>query len=239
MFTTIVIPFVIIALCNALIVSTLSVRFKHSNTNELESSVYTLNTGTPMLTRRNVNSNIKNFKFENKKNEASLYEKKQVNTRTQLTLDRSLSTTTTSKLGIANDKKASKKYSRTTKIVLIISTSFLIFNFPIAIFKSYTFAKHHTVAKNMSLFISSQTSNLSFTSVDIEYENNMSNYQVKSTLESFFEIISDDLYYFNFIFNFFFYSLSGSKFREALINNFNFKNIYDCKLFVNNFLKRK
>jgi len=236
LFLTIVIPFVVISICNTLIVIKLtgrSAKFARSSTTldtqKLESSVIlTLNTSTRGKLKHRVNSNIQ-IVFRNSKQETP-QERIQMNNLGPYTNDLSLSTT--SKVSPINVNHASKCYTRTTKILLLISTSFLFLNFPIAIFKSYMLIKHHPFSKNTtSLFLNrspdfGNQSLLGLNStiqVDNELTFNIDNitsasYEIKSTVESFAEIVSDDLYYLNFFFNFFFYSFSGTKFRNALFS---------------------
>lgn len=227
---TIVIPFVIIAICNTLIVlklSSRSARFSLTTNFDIqkrESSVLTLNTSTPGKTKHRVNSTIHAF-FKNSKQDSP--QRIQMNNLGPFTNDQSLSTT--SRIMTGNVNHASKGYTRTTKILLLISTSFLFLNFPIAIFKSYMFIKHNPLKNtlwviNKSSEINNQTTSNMNSTIQIEQDLNFfdnitsSSYEIKSTFESFFEIISDDLYYLNFFFNFFFYSFSGTNFRKALFN---------------------
>jgi len=228
---TIVVPFLIIAICNTLIVLKLSARstkfsksITNNDTQKLESSIFTLNTSTPGKTKHRVNSTIHAL-FKNSKQETP-QERIQMNNLGPYTNDLSLSTT--SRIVIGNVNHASKGYTRTTKILLLISTSFLFLNFPIAIFKSYMFIKHHPLKNTLWLINKSpEISNRTILGInstmqienDLKFFDNItsSSYEIRSTFESFFEIISDDLYYLNFFFNFLFYSFSGTNFRNALL----------------------
>ena len=126
-----------------------------------------------------------------------------------------------------------KIYSRTNKILFSISISFLVLHAPIALIKFKHFRKFQESNKeslsnlmneNKSLTSDGNISipNLSkeFNSTEIDFLNVTSFYFKFNPLEHIFERITTNIYYLNFVFNFFLYSLNGSKFRESVLKIF-------------------
>lgn len=124
-----------------------------------------------------------------------------------------------------------KKYSKTTKVLLTISTTFLILHCPIAICKIWYFIKSSSdpiqeTSTNKSIFNST-----TYYNADYQLYNNNNSSFIKMTddsdnameanpIEEIIERITCYLYYLNFSLNFFLYTLNGSKFRDIIIRMF-------------------
>ena len=137
-----------------------------------------------------------------------------------------------------------KQYSRTTKVVLSISTTFLILHSPIAICKLNSFLKYRrsnpldavTHVYNQSAdgeilhhyFSGSSLNRSSYRNITIIANASYNNSETV-IFDHLIERVSNNIYYLNFLINFFLYSLNGSKFRNALIRmfevNLNFRNV--------------
>ena len=136
--------------------------------------------------------------------------------------------------GISNIQERKRVYSRTTKILFVMSTAFLILNGPIALCKiiGFVYLKIETDPDKNSTTIEVTPneyffSTKNFSKQDIPnsnffliFESNNTRFteQNKKSINHFsvFEKMSNILYYLNFVLNFFLYSFTGSKFREAL-----------------------
>ena len=130
-----------------------------------------------------------------------------------------------------------KKISRANKFLFSISISFLVCHAPIALIKFKNFRKFpEPNSENISNLINENKSpsvedEFSFPNASKEVNAtfpeflNITNFYMKfNPLEHIFERLTTNIYYVNFILNFFLYSLNGSKFRESLLRIFK-KNI--------------
>jgi hypothetical protein len=131
-----------------------------------------------------------------------------------------------------------KKYSKTTKLLLSISTTYLILHSPLALSKIYYFLKNHaiyspnfeaqesfpqsTISINLE-FISNST--LDLEKLNTTYFFNMSTDMEINLAEEIIERIGGYLYYLNFPLNFFLYTLNGKKFRDGIKNMFKRKHL--------------
>jgi hypothetical protein len=97
-----------------------------------------------------------------------------------------------------SQKHHSKSNRETTKIVLIIASTFLILNFPIASIKTYSFFYQKSMSSNLD-----QTAE----------ETNAGTKEVVEKMASF-------IYYINFSINFFLYTLKTKTFRDNFIRYF-------------------
>ncbi len=126
-----------------------------------------------------------------------------------------------------------KKNSRANKFLFSISISFLVCHAPIALIKFKNFRKFpEPTTENISNLINENKSpsvehEFSFTNTTTELNTtfpeflNITNFYMKfNPLEHIFERLTTNIYYVNFILNFFLYSLNGSKFRESLLRIF-------------------
>lgn len=134
--------------------------------------------------------------------------------------------------GMAFNRKTS--YSRTTKMLLVISTCFLILNTPIALCKLWYFLK------SLSFISNSNNSEIYYPTENIDHLSNQTNltfYEAASNLktfeanptEEFVERITCYIYYLNFSLNFLLYSAYGSRFRAKLLKSFAFLNRFISK----------
>lgn len=116
-----------------------------------------------------------------------------------------------------------KIYSKTTRMLLLISTSFLLLNTPIAYSKvRYYFNNSFQLNFFEAAHYAHLNSNLNFTRL-IPLDKNITPLTEQSNNENLEANLFDELiervscyiYYFNFSFNFFLYVLNGSKFRKT------------------------
>jgi hypothetical protein len=127
-------------------------------------------------------------------------------------------------------KKRDKLYSKSTNVVLSISTTFLVLHCPIAICKLYSFLKYKkTNFLENEKTIYNNTSNVDVLQKFLKNSSNSNSYRNMTVytnepgdvmLDHLIERISNNIYYLSFLINFFLYSLNGSKFRNALIKMF-------------------
>lgn len=122
------------------------------------------------------------------------------------------------------ETKRLKKYSRTTRMLLIVSTTFLILHSPIAFCKIWYFIKSFTGENLTSSTNNSFSSTHSYSIYDLNATNKSSTEFNTSSSEEILERISCYIYYLNFSLNFFLYALNGPKFRKAILNLFTKKN---------------
>lgn len=135
-------------------------------------------------------------------------------------------------------KKRGNRYTKTTKMLLIVSSCFFILNCPIALNKMWYFIKHliNTPSNHINNNNNLHHIEHNFGSNGTKFSNNSFNLNGTNTrnldldtimIEEIFERITCSLYYINFISNFLLYSLYGSKFRLKLLNlfRFNFKKL--------------
>lgn len=104
--------------------------------------------------------------------------------------------------------KRRKSYTRTTRVLVLISTSFLILHTPMALCKFITYFEDNAESLVNDLKIQktrNQTSNQSF-----------SDEILKSNSRETLERISYYIYYLNFALNFFLYSFNKSNFRKVI-----------------------
>jgi hypothetical protein len=119
--------------------------------------------------------------------------------------------------------RARKKIiNRANKFLFSVSISFLVLHAPIALVKFFNFHKFHeeNVDKiplnNDEDYSFGNMSNQENTTIPVYL--NISNFYLNfNPINQITERICTDMYYINFVLNFFLYSLSGSKFRESLI----------------------
>ena len=144
-------------------------------------------------------------------------------------------------LGISNITERKKKYSKTTKFLLSISTTYLFLHCPLAVCKIYYFLKNHHQFNSESETSNSAVSRLLNSSLlepKLEFSKNITSnanstfdvYRSSSEMEinlteEIIERIGGYLYYLNFPLNFFLYTMNGSKFRKAFISIFKRKHV--------------
>ncbi len=126
--------------------------------------------------------------------------------------------------------KRDKLYTRSTNMVLSITTTFLVLHCPIAICKLYSFLKYKkTNLLENEKNIYNNTSNVDVLQKFLKNSSNSNSYRNLTVytnepgdviLDHLIERISNNIYYLSFLINFFLYSLNGSKFRNALIKMF-------------------
>ena len=133
---------------------------------------------------------------------------------------------------ISHVTKRKKAYSRATLVLLSISTSFLVLNFPLALDKVLYFVNHKSIyfsqpllaefhaLYNYSAWHEVDPANYSMYSESDEYSENQSNVE---PLEYLLNKLTANVHYLNFVLNFFLYSLNGAKFRQAVLKLFSFK----------------
>ena len=133
-----------------------------------------------------------------------------------------------------------KTYSRTTNILLSISIAFLLFHCPIALCKinilwnSTTGSNFEATLNNDSFSLNSTMDNLNLNSNQTNmtqllgnnvYMNDATNDQIfinqspnlkENLVQHLIDKFSNDLYYLNFVLNFFFYSLNAKNYRQML-----------------------
>ena len=127
-----------------------------------------------------------------------------------------------------NDLKRSRAYYRTTRLLLIISSVFFLFNTPMYFSKLYYYLKNskyeeNTASVNIDLKdfkFNAKAYNLTISHESVSYINKL-NFTVNFHLldadinEEIMEIITCFLYYLHFSLNFFLYSFSGASFRRT------------------------
>lgn len=145
------------------------------------------------------------------------------------------------KLRISNEAQVrrSKAYSRTTRMLIILSSTFLILHSPIAFNKIWYFVKNLTLNKDINIQspIDLNQNNISF-NLTISHLNgdnrHIDEYSIRndsssslhhkstnmeaSSSEEIIERLSCYVYYLNFSLNFFLYTLNSSKFKKILFN---------------------
>ncbi|CAF1030706.1 unnamed protein product, partial [Brachionus calyciflorus] len=195
-FLTMIIPFLIIFISNISIVWKL-MDFK-SPFNFFTSSASTDRSESAVITPKNMkkkNNRVPSREKNDSINDENFYRQIQQ-------MDDSLTRKLFKKISIVNhlpktvEIRRLQKYSRTTRMLLIVSTTFLILHIPIAICKAWYFIKSYI----------RQTKNDS--SIHLE----------TSSSEEILERLSCYIYYLNFSSNFFLYTLNGPKFRKAIRN---------------------
>ena len=274
---TMILPFLLIAIINMMIYLKLaSIRYsvenikkflgrgvnkRHCNTNSHDSRVVSnirLNTeGSTRKTNQANNFNdlltiptISHFNSNRQKlsKESHLTESGLMVTSFQSTLKNN--SPIISRMNLSNFKLRSQSFTRTTKVLLSISTSFLVLHCPIAFCKIYSFFKIQYIdfmAENavkylnesshvdflQSLLFMNNTSNeenrfddnykadLLNVSYDSKFFEKRERIYFESVLvEHLIERLFNDLYYLNFLINLFLYNLNGSKFRKSLTKMF-------------------
>lgn len=208
MFITMVIPFLIIFISNISIVCKL-MGFGSKSNFVIESHRFSSNGSTEIselaLRKKSIKSlkkeDMKRDSIENKLN--SKIEKIDVfkNSQNKINLVQHITK--------AGEAKRLQKYSRTTRMLLIVSTTFLLLHMPIAGCKAWYFVK--------SSFIKTHSGT------------DLRSFEISSS-EEVLERLSCYIYYLNFSLNFFLYALNGPKFRVAIRKLFKRKN--------NSYLKR-
>ena len=139
-------------------------------------------------------------------------------------------------LGISNISERKKKYSKTTKLLLSISTTYLLLHSPLAISKIYYFLKNHHMQNQH--FEEQSSSNITLISIDLQEFSNFTAYSDNfntsylfnpeleiNLTEEIIERIGGYMYYLNFPLNFFLYALNGKKFRDKFLKIFERRNI--------------
>ena len=218
---TMMIPFILICVLNALIAAKLSSLTKNTTGSVNPQHTCTHHTNSNHSTDNTINNHNKN----------------------SLRLTR-IKTDKASELNQLNEplydnsakEKRKKSYTKTTKLLFSISISFLTFHCPIALCKIYYFIKYQASrASSSSSSLATSSANMSFVPTSDELSwlifnasndsnaiiyNEASTFGVESPIEHLIERVTSHMYYLNFIMNFFLYSMNGSKFREALFNIF-------------------
>jgi hypothetical protein len=108
-------------------------------------------------------------------------------------------------LTINSSLNQSRKYSRTTKMLLTLSVTFLLLNTPMAFNKIVYFIKYSTLFDSKA---QNQTHSMNATASRSSLE--------RSTNEEILERLACYLYYLQFSLNFFLYAFNGSKFKKIL-----------------------
>jgi hypothetical protein len=117
------------------------------------------------------------------------------------------------------------RYSKTTKMLLIISTSFFVLNSPIAGLKLWylfkNFSQNQQQQNHMSPVIVEINSTQAYFFTNHTQSNSTHNLKYSSLdanpVEEIIERITCYIYYINFALNFVLYSMYGSKFRDKLL----------------------
>ena len=128
-----------------------------------------------------------------------------------------------------------KVNSRASLVLLSISTSFLVLNFPLALDKMVYFfdtkliyfASSESLLEelvlgeqgNFSTFFDNNSSLLS----TLDLTSSDSYVEVAPPLEYLLNKLAAKVHYLNFVLNFFLYSLNGAKFRQAVLRLFSYK----------------
>lgn len=116
-------------------------------------------------------------------------------------------------------KHNSKSNIETTKILLIIASTFLILNFPLAATKTYYFFTENTEKPIQNSFLTT-TSNFQNYSVNktnpIDDENKLED---SKTTKEIIEKIAQFIYYINYSINFFLYTFKTKQFREHFLKS--------------------
>jgi len=123
--------------------------------------------------------------------------------------------------------RARKKIiNRANKFLFSVSISFLVLHAPIALVKFFNFHKFHE-ENGDKLRTMNNDEYYSFGNMSKQENDtipvflNLTNLYLNfNPTEQIVERICTDMYYINYVLNFFLYSLSGSKFRESLIRIF-------------------
>ncbi len=127
------------------------------------------------------------------------------------------------KSSISNFKKRNKIFSKTNRVLLAITSTFLILYLPISLFKIFSFISNVNVIESIQVSLNfsyieqnsdySESNKMNMTRVNFTDIINMenSNKQLEMAL---LEKFASNLYYLNFITNFFLYNLVGTKFRK-------------------------
>ena len=128
------------------------------------------------------------------------------------------------KSSISNMKKRNQIFSKTNKVLLAITTTFLILYLPISLFKVYSFISKENVIESIHVSFNfsltgenydyplpdkSNTSQVNFPDI-LNVSENSNKHLEMALLEKF----ASNMYYLNFITNFFLYNLVGKKFRK-------------------------
>jgi hypothetical protein len=129
-----------------------------------------------------------------------------------------------------NDKiKRNKLYTKTTRMLILVSIAFLLLHSPIAMLKLYYYLKSATSSYTTEEASSSEnytsnntniTSNSTLSYIFSTVETQMDSIEI-GIREELLERITCYIYYFQFSINFFLYSLSGPKFRKVLFKFLN------------------
>ncbi len=112
--------------------------------------------------------------------------------------------------------RRSKKYSKTTKMLLIVSSSFLLFNSPIALSKIYYFLKSKINYDDKLSNTQNDMKENSLNASSIQLTNSYNIQLNTNSMEEIVERITCYVYYLNFCLNFIVYNLNSAKFRNAL-----------------------
>lgn len=111
-------------------------------------------------------------------------------------------------LTINSSLNQSRKYSRTTKMLLTLSITFLLLNTPMAFNKIVYFIKYSTLFDSKAQNQTHSTHSMNFTASRSSLE--------RSSNEEILERLACYLYYLQFSLNFFLYAFNGSKFKKIL-----------------------
>ena len=150
----------------------------------------------------------------------------------------------------SNMKKRRRLNTKTTKTLLVISTAFLVLNGPIAVSKLHYLISHESFSSldDGDSFLTaphSQPSGYYSRDIELNEEERALFYRISrtranndsfdtylnltdtnaqadasSTVEKLLNIVTNNVYFLNFVLNFFLYSMNGSKFRDVFFDLF-------------------
>jgi hypothetical protein len=134
------------------------------------------------------------------------------------------------KSSISNIKKRNQLFSKTNRVLLAITSTFLVLYLPISFFKIYSFISNEKLIESIHVsFNFSMTdehfdhtrpvkTNDSYVNLP-EILNVFSESSNKHLEMALFEKFASNMYYLNFITNFFLYNLVGTKYRKEFKNS--------------------
>jgi hypothetical protein len=128
------------------------------------------------------------------------------------------------KSSISNFQKRNKIFSKTNRVLLAITSTFLVLYLPISLFKIFSFISNVNVIESIQVSLNfsfmehssdySVPDKKNMTRVNFTEIINVSENSNKQLEMALLEKFASNLYYLNFITNFFLYNLVGTKFRK-------------------------
>ena len=234
-FNTILVPFMLISIVNILIVIKLARTTRSTPQNESSNHIFANNSS--MHKKMEMSNNFTTVTTSHLINSASCHHQQTTNKKGSLTQIKLM----------MHDVSRKRKYSRTTVVLMSISSAFLALNFPIATCKIFNYFSGKTFEPDSSGMDSVMGSVMAvddssiylmpiysriFKNISEALNETLSNHQIEAnnasggverpslvpviTWSSLFERLAGNVYYLNFVLNFFLYSLNGSKFRQNL-----------------------